>query len=85
MVGTLREADRELVAQVAKKHGTDLIVLSACDTGTGEVKAGQGACSLRRAFNVAGAKWTVMSMWGVPDLESQELMVDSTGICLLAR
>jgi CHAT domain-containing protein/Tfp pilus assembly protein PilF len=56
--------------------GTKIVVLSACDTGVGEVLNGQGVQGLRRALVLAGSESQMMSLWPVSDTGTRELMIE---------
>jgi CHAT domain-containing protein len=65
-----------LEAAVLDLSGTKLVVLSACDTGMGEVKNGEGVQGLRRALVLAGSESQVISLWPVSDVGAKEFMFD---------
>ncbi len=56
------------------KLNADLVVLSACETGLGELQEGEGIIGMARGFTYAGAASTVTSLWSVDDAQTSELM-----------
>jgi len=64
-----------LEAAALQLEGTELVVLSACSTGSGDLPSGDGLYGLQRALTVAGARSTLLSLWKVDDAATAEFMV----------
>ncbi len=65
-----------LEASLLNLQGTELVILSACQSGAGDVKIGEGVMSLRRAFRIAGAETVLASHWNVSDKATTQLMTE---------
>lgn len=78
LAGANRDRGASVLTALEASHlnlwGTKLVTLSACDTGIGEVRNGEGVYGLRRSFVLAGAETLVMSLWPVSDYVTRQMM-----------
>lgn len=73
--GILTAFEISLLSMAQQKGNIDLIILSACQTGLGDILSNvEGQFGLKRAFKIAGAKQLILSLWKVPDAATLELM-----------
>lgn len=75
--GPPRSDDGVLTAQEVTQidmRKNDLVVLSACETGLGDIKGTEGVYGLQRALKMAGVRYIIMSLWEIPDRETVEFM-----------
>lgn len=62
-------------AQTLRLQGTQLVVMSACDTGAGEVSFGDGIVGLQRSLTLAGARTQILTQWPVNSVGTRDFMV----------
>lgn len=76
--GTDEEDNIITAAEISEMNlaHTELVVLSACETGLGDITNNQGVFGLQRAFKLAGARYIIMSLWQVPDRETSVFMTE---------